>query len=272
MKWTKQAEEAVSKVPFFVRKRVKNRVEEEAARTGSREVTREHVLACKKRLLGDMEAEVKGFHVETCFGASGCPNRAVCDDDMAQRVEEALSQKNIRAILKERVKGPLKLHHEFQVTISDCPNACSRPQIADVGFIGARLPMISDAPCSKCGACIEACRENAIVLEEDSLGPVIDFDKCLACGQCISVCPTGTLREARRGYRILVGGKLGRHPQLGKELEGIFTGEQALTMLRKCIDFYINKNLAGERLGEILNRVGLDELINSCGQESAQDS
>jgi F0F1-type ATP synthase membrane subunit b/b' len=32
MKWTKDAEEALSKVPFFVRKRVRKRVEEEAAR------------------------------------------------------------------------------------------------------------------------------------------------------------------------------------------------------------------------------------------------
>jgi hypothetical protein len=30
MKWTKEAEDAVSRVPFFVRKRVKKRVEEEA--------------------------------------------------------------------------------------------------------------------------------------------------------------------------------------------------------------------------------------------------
>ena len=30
MKWTSQAEEAISKVPFFVRRRVRKRVEEEA--------------------------------------------------------------------------------------------------------------------------------------------------------------------------------------------------------------------------------------------------
>ncbi|MBU1209307.1 MAG: PCP reductase family protein [Proteobacteria bacterium] len=35
MKWNAEANEAISKVPFFVRKRVKKRVEEEAARCGS---------------------------------------------------------------------------------------------------------------------------------------------------------------------------------------------------------------------------------------------
>ncbi|MDO8957596.1 MAG: hypothetical protein Q7W38_12220 [Deltaproteobacteria bacterium] len=32
MKWNAEANEAISKVPFFVRKRVRRRVEEEAAR------------------------------------------------------------------------------------------------------------------------------------------------------------------------------------------------------------------------------------------------
>jgi len=44
MEWTRQAQEAVSKIPFFVRDRVKRRVEEEAARCGAREVNLDHVL------------------------------------------------------------------------------------------------------------------------------------------------------------------------------------------------------------------------------------
>ena len=77
MKWAREAEEAVSRVPFFVRKRVRKRVEEEAQRHHAREVTLKHVQACKQKFIKNMEDEVKGHQVETCFGPGGCPNR-VC--------------------------------------------------------------------------------------------------------------------------------------------------------------------------------------------------
>jgi dissimilatory sulfite reductase (desulfoviridin) alpha/beta subunit len=272
MRWTKDAEEALSKVPFFVRKRVRKRVEEEAARSGSREVTLHHVMTCKKRFLTSMDEEVKGYHVEACFGPTGCPNRAVRDDDLAGRVEEILSSKNIRSFLKDKVKGPLKMHHEFQVTISDCPNGCSRPQIADIGLIGACPPGFSEEPCSGCGACVEACKEGAIVLSDDQERPAIDLNKCLACGQCIAVCPTGTLKEEKCGYRVLVGGKLGRHPQLGRELDGIHSKEETLKIVACCVDFHKSHNVAGERFGEVLNRAGIEALQCALKKDASPQS
>ena len=262
MKWTQQAEEAVSRVPFFVRKRVKKKVEEEATRRGATEVKMEHVQTCQKRFLGDMENEVKGYQVETCFGPGGCPNRAVSDDSMAQRLETMLSGKNLKAFLKERIHGPLKIHHEFRISISDCPNGCSRPQIVDIGLLGACKPIASEEPCSRCGSCIEVCREDAISLSDDSDAPIVDSTKCLSCGQCIRACPLQVLQEAKCGYRIQVGGKLGRHPQLGRELGGIYSPDEALKMIERCINHYMQHNRAGERLGEILNRTGTEELHN----------
>ena len=83
MKWSREAEQAVSRVPFFVRKRVRARVEEEAERAGARQVGLEHVRASQKRFLERMQDEVRGYQVETCFGPGGCKHRAVVDDDMA---------------------------------------------------------------------------------------------------------------------------------------------------------------------------------------------
>jgi dissimilatory sulfite reductase (desulfoviridin) alpha/beta subunit len=160
--------------------------------------------------------------------------------------------------LAEKVKGPLKLHHEFRVSISDCPNACSRPQIADIGLIGARRPHISSEECIQCGACVEACREGAIVLAGN--WPVIDWQKCVFCGQCISACPTRTLQDEKRGFRIQVGGKLGRHPRLAEELPEIFSEEETLKMVGRCLDHYQKHCRHGERFGEVLERTGLREL------------
>jgi hypothetical protein len=107
MKWTGEAEEAIS------------RVEEEAGRLGSSEVTIKHVQTCQKKYLSNMEDEVKGFQVESCFGPSGCPNRAIADNGIAGRIEKLIAGKDLKSFLKEKVKGPLKIHHEFRVSISD---------------------------------------------------------------------------------------------------------------------------------------------------------
>ncbi len=258
MKWTREAEEALSRVPFFVRRRVRKRVEEEAVRCGASEVNMKHVQACREKFLRNMESEVKGFQVETCFGGGGCPNRAVTDGNLAGKLEGVLTGHRLREFLKERVQGPLKLHHEFRVSVSDCPNACSRPQIVDVGLIGASRPCITEEPCSQCGKCAEACKENAVRLDEGSESPVIDYEKCLFCGQCVSVCPTGTLGKEVEGYRILVGGKLGRHPQLARELAGIHSVGEVLCIVESILDHYKEHNRAGERLGEMLKRTGED--------------
>lgn len=146
----------------------------------------------------------------------------------------------------------LKFHHEFRVTVSDCPNACSQPQIKDIGIIGARRPERSEVKCTACGACADACRENAIQINEATTDPIIHNDRCVACGQCVVVCPNGTLVTAAEGYRIQLGGKLGRHPQLAFELPGIYNTAATLGIVQSVIDIYKEKNQKGERLGEIL--------------------
>ena len=259
MKWEKDAETAVNRAPFFVRKRIRKRVEEEAKQAGAGKVTLAHVRASQQRFLHRMEDEVRGWQVESCFGPNGCPNRAVADDDLAGRLEDVARLADLRTFLKEHVSGPLKMHHEFRITVSDCPNACSRPQIADVGLIGARRPrVLDDVDCSLCGTCVEVCRESALELGDDR--PRLDPDKCLSCGKCIEACPTGTMAEEARGYRLQVGGRLGRHPQLARELEGIYSAEEAVEAVERCLDLFKANYRDGARFGEIIEVIGTSSL------------
>jgi dissimilatory sulfite reductase (desulfoviridin) alpha/beta subunit len=253
MRWKEDAKKALSQVPFFVRGRVRNRVEEEASKCGAREVTLEHVNTCQKRFLNRMEEEVRGHRLETCFGQSGCPNRAVQSEGISASLEELLAGRNLKAFLRERVAGPLKMHHEFRVCLADCPNACSRPQIADVGIIGACVPAVSEEPCTLCGGCVEVCQEKAISLRDGA--PEVDSAGCISCGQCIRACPTGTLKAKQEGYRIQVGGKLGRHPRLAEELPGIHEPALVLQIVGRCLDTYQAHCRKGERFGEILERL-----------------
>jgi len=270
MRWDGTAEKEVRNVPFFVRKRVKKRVEEEAARRGASTVTLEHVRSCQQRFLHRMEEEVKGYQVETCFGPTGCPNRAVSWDGLAEKFEALLEERKLREFLEERVPGKLKMHHEFRLSCSDCPNACSRPQIADVGLIGACRPKVTGEECTECGACVEICREAAVTIVDGV--PVVDYGKCLDCGQCVKVCPTGTLAAGQTGYRLIVGGKLGRHPRLARELPGIHGEEETLDLIRLCLDHYQRHCRRGERFGEIIEDTGTGKLEKAAAASKQKGS
>ena len=162
--------------------------------------------------------------------------------------------------MKKNVKGDLKFHHEFRVTFSDCPNACSQPQIKDIGIIGAVLPVITDEKCSLCEACVSSCAEGAVSIDKEKEVPVINFDLCLKCGKCVTACPTGTIASGKNGFRVLLGGKLGRHPRLARELGCILSDDEAFEIVKACISLYKKKSTGGKRFAEILNDEDFKEL------------
>ncbi|MGD9052405.1 MAG: 4Fe-4S binding protein [Desulfobacterales bacterium] len=252
MKWLPEAEEAVKKVPFFVRKKVRARVEKEAVAAGKPVVTLADVKTTQARYLASMSSEIKGYQIETCFGPSGCPNRAIISDRLVEQIESDVHKADLFWFLRQNVKGDLKFHHEFRITLADCPNACSQPQIKDIGIIGACAPVVTDESCTMCEACVEACKEDGIRLDSAQAGPVIDNDLCLKCGKCVSACPTGTLAEGQKGYRVQLGGKLGRHPQLAKELPGVYSEDQVRQIVKDCIRFYKKHSKDGKRFAQIL--------------------
>jgi dissimilatory sulfite reductase (desulfoviridin) alpha/beta subunit len=234
-----------------VRKRVRARVEDEAQQAGKTQVSLADVRLTQKRYLAKMSDEVKGYQLETCFGPGGCPNRAIDSDALVESVEQILKRADLRKFLEEHVKGGLKHHHEFRVTVADCPNACSQPQIKDMGIIGAAEPVITEEPCTLCQLCVEACAENAVTLKDAEQMPVMDYDRCVRCGKCIEVCPTGTLAAGHRGYRVLLAGKLGRHPRLAEELPGIYQEDEVVGILESCLRYYKKRSKQGKRFADI---------------------
>ncbi len=252
MKWTQEADDTLKKVPFFVRKRVRARVEKEAREAGKQAVSLADVKATQARYLKTMSSEIKGYQLDTCFGPNGCPNRAAISDGLLEEIEALLKKEDLLGFLKASVQGDLKFHHEFRISLADCPNACSQPQIKDIGIIGACAPRVTTVPCTLCEACVEACKENAISLDSENEFPQIDMDRCLYCGKCMQACPTGTITEGRQGFRVQLGGKLGRHPRLGRELPGIYSEDQVVLIVTECLRFYKQTSKNGERFGEIL--------------------
>ncbi len=54
------------------------------------------------------------------------------------------------------------------------------------------MPTVDANLCVACGACAEACPQDAITIEDIS---TIDASKCVDCGVCVDECPAGAISE-----------------------------------------------------------------------------
>ena len=57
------------------------------------------------------------------------------------------------------------------------------------------LPTVTDAPCTNCAECANACPTQAIALARDETGTAVTLDRglCVGCNLCVETCSTGTI-------------------------------------------------------------------------------
>jgi dissimilatory sulfite reductase (desulfoviridin) alpha/beta subunit len=205
---------------------------------------------------------VTGYDVSVCSGSKGCPHVACSTEVLAGAVTFLLEQADIKGFLKTSLGENIKPHQVFRITLSDCPNACSRPQIADIGIMGAVVPGVGDNACNGCNVCVQSCPDQAIRLT-DTPGrdktPIIDMDRCQRCGKCIQVCPSRTLEPVQSGFRILLGGRLGRHPRLAMEMPGLHSHHQVLATVQTCLSYYKTHSRNGKRFSHLF--ADIDQVI-----------
>ena len=261
MKWSSEADEAMKKVPFFVRKKVRQKIEQYVLEKDGTQVGIADVNAAKKKFISSMSNDIKGYQLDRCFGASGCPHAALSCEGVMEKAEAVFKQADILGFLKKEVKGDLKYHHEFRMSCADCPNGCSQPQIKDVGILGALRPCLTQETCSLCRACVEVCPDHCISLNEIDERPTIDFEGCMMCGKCIDACPTGTIDEGERGFRVQLGGRLGRHPRLAMEIPRLMSETQVLEVLKRALAFYKTHSKNGTRFSKILGSEDIQTII-----------
>lgn len=148
---------------------------------------------------------------------------------------------------------PVLAHNRIQIALAGCPNACSEPQIRDFALIGIAVVGPGEGECSGCRLCERVCLEEAVTV---AATVAIDESRCLRCGMCAAVCPTGALEVKARGYRVLVGGKLGRHPRLATELVSFCAEEECYPIFEQVLNFWFEHREKGERLGSTIERAG----------------
>lgn len=117
----------------------------------------------------------------------------------------------------------VSLPHKFKIAVGGCPNNCVKPDLNDLGIIGARVPDYSSKQCKGCKKCqIEiSCPVNAAKMSDGQL--VIDQKLCNSCGRCIGKCPFHCGDTGTYGWKVYVGGRWGKQVAPGKMLDKVFT-------------------------------------------------
>lgn len=185
--------------------------------------------------------------ITACQGSAICPHGL---GDSSAFVEK----------LDANYYGQSELPHKFKIGVTGCPNSCIKPQENDVGFLAVAEPRFDETggdECIRCGLCEDVCPQGAICLVDGK--PIIDLRKCSHDGKCIFVCPTTSIKTARQGWDLYVGGKWGREPQLGKLFVSFVSEEEGIRLVGKILVAYTSLAKKGERLGGLINRLGLKE-------------
>ena len=90
--------------------------------------------------------------------------------------------------------------------------------------------------------------------------PVADNDLMLGKFESFDPQPKA-FRDAEAGAVKQLGGKLGRHPQLAREMPGIYDPDAVLQIVQACIDLIKAKSTKGERFGQLLKSQDFDRLV-----------
>ncbi|MCM8784011.1 MAG: 4Fe-4S binding protein [Candidatus Omnitrophica bacterium] len=247
-------------------------------------VHRDNLLLVKEELEKvNLSISVSGSRVRavvSCPGNRWCPWAWVDTLNLAEQIErefygkeeieifswDAEAEKGLtipeinREVLETRIKNKISLPHKFRISISGCTNSCARAQENEIGFCGQVMPEWHKEKCNFCRTCEGICPTDAIKIHPRKKEIELEESKCVYCGLCILNCPQSAWQIKLFGLAMYVGGKWGRFPQLGRKIANFLDEKQALNAIKKTLNFYVKEAKKGERLANILNRVGIEKL------------
>ncbi|NQT87640.1 4Fe-4S binding protein, partial [bacterium] len=176
---------------------------------------------------------------------SGCPNILIKPEAWKAAIVAWAERTGVSEKLRRHVAADRILFHDkLRISIAACPNGCSRPQIADVGIVGMVRPDVDPEPCTACGLCGGACPDDAVTVDE---APLFDRSACQGCRSCADACPHDCITLSEPQAVVLMGGKLGRHPHLGRPVATVATPADLVPVLDDAVNDYLTHAEPGER-------------------------
>ena len=148
----------------------------------------------------------------------------------------------------------------------------------DIDAVWSDLGMSAGAAVGLCVRSIRACPGTTFCKlgKQDALGVGLALDGRyhgfelpgklkMSVSGCLLNCAESWVRDIgltgyEKGWTLTVGGNVGAQPRIGKELMKGLTNDQALAMVEKVLQYYKANAKRGERLGMLIDRVGLEGL------------
>lgn len=287
MEWDKPASLLLEKAPPFIQKLVREKVETLARERGKTLITEAEVIAAREGFMGksnsqgafakkpisneklsilrkypkyfDGNGNPVLYQINACRGAEvNCPFLILDSKLLAGKLRKKLEELNFTEKLINKIEGQLLPHHTMKLAVSGCPNSCSMPQIKDFGVHAIEPVYVDpDYECIECMKCVETCREDAITVKNRQVA--IDKQKCVHCGLCAKVCPAGSIKASEKKYRIMIGGKVGRHPRFALDLLPTADETIALEALEVCIDIILS-NKTERHFRTLIEQIGIEEI------------
>jgi len=287
LEWDKPATLLLEKAPPFVQKIVREKVETLARERGKTVVTEADVIATRESFMGkqnpqrtvakqppddeklsilrkytkyfDKEGNPVLYQVKSCRGAEiNCPFLITDSDILSDKLRNRLEELHFTEKLIDKIEGQILPHQTMKLAVSGCPNSCSMPQIKDFGVHAVEPVSVDpDCKCIECMKCVETCREDAITVKNGNV--TIDKEKCVHCGLCARVCPTGTIKAEKKKYRVMIGGKVGRHPKFALDLLPQADESATLKALDVCVDIILTSKTE-HRFRTLIEQQGIEEI------------
>ena len=211
----------------------------------------EKALAKNGTPIGSERDEI--VNVIACPGTERCKFANIDTASLAQKIDNTLFGKNM----------PVKM----RISISGCPNACTSPMLNEIGIMGRIRPLRIPGQCTGCGTCVEYCKEKAIIIRNGI--SVLNPDKCVQCGVCVQSCPFDLLKSEHRHYRILVGGRRGRHPHIARDLITIDDEETVVFVVEKIVNWVYRRAWSGRLLSDQMDDLQFEKFRADIEHEIA---
>ena len=190
-----------------------------------------------------------------CSGTEGaCSYSLVKEQAVLEAVKDLVKKATSAEKINERTDARKSHHSKLRIAMAACPNACTEPQTKDVGIIAIKVPSDIGPDCNACGGCQAICREEAIKLVNGKAQLVPE--RCVGCGQCISECPSKAISSEPLRFKILVGGRMGRHPRWAEQLY-IVDSSGVVEAIQGFLDRLSRYALPGERVASVAERIGI---------------
>jgi dissimilatory sulfite reductase (desulfoviridin) alpha/beta subunit len=209
----------------------------------------EKALAKNGTPVGSERDEI--VNIIACPGTDRCKFANIDTISLAQKIDARLFGKEM----------PVKI----RIAVSGCPNACTSPMLNEIGIIGRVRPVRTPGLCTGCGTCVQYCKENAIQIKNGV--SVLDPKKCVQCGVCIRSCPFNTIQADHSHYLLLVGGRRGRHPHLGRDLIMLEKEDQVVSVVEKIVTWVYRRAWSGRLLSDQMDNLQFEQFK----QEIAKD-